>query len=123
MTCRTLRPLPGDACLRVSLTATCHTDGHCLVLGPRARTPHAHGKEDTMPTQVLVLGGGYAGVMAANRLSGSDDVAVTLVNPRPKFVERIRLHQLVGGSDDAVEPYDDVLAAGVEHGEVGVVLM
>ncbi len=68
-----------------------------------------------MPTtQVLVVGGGYAGVMAANRLSGRDDVAVTLVNPRPQFVERIRLHQLVGGSDDAVEAYDDVLAPGVQ---------
>ena len=66
-----------------------------------------------MPTQVLVVGGGYAGVMAADRLSGGDDVAVTLVNPRPEFVERIRLHQLVGGSDDAVEPLDDVLAARV----------
>jgi NADH dehydrogenase FAD-containing subunit len=66
-----------------------------------------------MPTQVLVVGGGYAGVMAADRLSGRDDIAVTVVNPRPEFVERIRLHQLVGGSDDAVEAFDDVLAPGV----------
>src|SRR3712207_448320 len=66
-----------------------------------------------MSTQVLVLGGGYAGVMAANRLTARPDVAVTLVNPRPQFVERIRLHQLVGGSDDAVEPFEDVLAPAV----------
>ena len=45
-----------------------------------------------------MIGGGYAGVMAANRLTQRDDVTVTLVNPRPSFVERIRLHQLVGGS-------------------------
>ncbi|MFP8903175.1 NAD(P)/FAD-dependent oxidoreductase [Streptomyces atacamensis] len=64
-------------------------------------------------TNVVVIGGGYAGVMAANRLTLRDDVAVTLVNPRPDFVHRVRLHQLVGGSDDAVVAYRDVLAGGV----------
>ncbi|MEU8386141.1 FAD-dependent oxidoreductase [Streptosporangium sp. NPDC048865] len=64
-------------------------------------------------TDVVVVGGGYAGVMAANRLTRRDDVTVTLVNPRPSFVDRIRLHQLVGGSDDAVTGYRDVLAEGV----------
>ena len=64
-------------------------------------------------TAVVVVGGGYAGVTAANRLTRRDDVTVTLVNPRPTFVERIRLHQLVGGSDDAVVGYDQVLAGRV----------
>ncbi len=63
-------------------------------------------------TDVVVLGGGYAGVMAANRLTQRDDVTVSLINPRPNFVERIRLHQLVGGSDDAVADYGEVLSAG-----------
>ena len=62
---------------------------------------------------VVVIGGGYAGVMAANRLASRDDLAVTLVNPRPQFVERIRLHQLAVGNDDAVVPYDRVLNGGV----------
>ncbi|MDV3130121.1 FAD-dependent oxidoreductase [Mycobacterium sp. 21AC1] len=62
---------------------------------------------------VVVIGGGYAGVMAANRLTQRDDVAVTLINPRPSFVERIRLHQVVSGSDDAVTGYGQVLGAGV----------
>ena len=62
---------------------------------------------------VVVVGGGYAGVMAANRLTKRDDVAVTLINPRPCFVERVRLHQLVGGSDDAVVDYSAVLADGI----------
>ncbi|MFF4033617.1 NAD(P)/FAD-dependent oxidoreductase [Streptomyces sviceus] len=66
-----------------------------------------------MSTEVLVIGGGYAGVMAANRLTLRDDVTVTLINPRPDFVERIRLHQLVGGSHDAVVPYRKVLAERV----------
>jgi NADH dehydrogenase FAD-containing subunit len=65
-------------------------------------------------TSVVVIGGGYAGVMAANRLTQRDDVAVTLINPRRTFVERIRLHQLAGGSDDAVVDYGKILAGGVE---------
>ncbi|MFC7880160.1 NAD(P)/FAD-dependent oxidoreductase [Isoptericola sp. NPDC057391] len=64
-------------------------------------------------TQVVVVGGGYAGVMAANRLSGRDDVAVTLVNAQPAFVERIRLHQRVAGSHDAVVDYREVLGSTV----------
>jgi len=61
-------------------------------------------------TNVVVIGGGYSGVMAANRLTQRDDVAVTLINPRPTFVHRIRLHQLVGGSNDAVVDYSEILA-------------
>ncbi|MEU2034473.1 NAD(P)/FAD-dependent oxidoreductase [Nocardia amamiensis] len=61
-------------------------------------------------TDVVVVGGGYAGVMAANRLTQRDDVTVTVINPRPVFVPRLRLHQLVGGTHDAVVDYEDVLA-------------
>ncbi|MFG1816217.1 NAD(P)/FAD-dependent oxidoreductase [Kribbella sp. NPDC049174] len=68
----------------------------------------------TENTDVIVVGGGYAGVMAANRLTRRDGVHVTLINPRPDFVERIRLHQLVTGSDDAVVDYQKILAGGVE---------
>ncbi len=64
-------------------------------------------------TDVVVIGGGYAGVTAANRLTQREGVTVTLINPRPNFVERIRLHQLVGGSDDAVESYGKVLSERV----------
>ncbi|MFJ2477484.1 NAD(P)/FAD-dependent oxidoreductase [Streptomyces sp. NPDC087659] len=67
----------------------------------------------TEQTHVVVIGGGYAGVMAANRLTLRDDVTVTLVNPRPDLVHRVRLHQLVGGSDDGVVAYRDVLAERV----------
>ncbi|MFD0290735.1 NAD(P)/FAD-dependent oxidoreductase [Streptomyces sp. NPDC127118] len=64
-------------------------------------------------TDVVVIGGGYAGVTAANRLAQRADVTVTLINPRPDFVERIRLHQLVGGSNDAVVDYGEVLAGNI----------
>lgn len=65
-------------------------------------------------TRVVVVGGGYAGVLAANRLRQRPDIDVTLVNPRPQFVERIRLHQLVAGDDDAIEDYSTVLADSVK---------
>lgn len=64
-------------------------------------------------TRVVVIGGGYAGVIAANRLRQRPDIDVTLINPRPEFVERIRLHQLLTGSDDAVVEYAEILSAGV----------
>ncbi|WP_039826563.1 NAD(P)/FAD-dependent oxidoreductase [Nocardia testacea] len=64
-------------------------------------------------TDVVVVGGGYAGVMAANRLTQRDDVTVTVINPRPVFVPRLRLHQLVGGTHDAVVDYKDILAERV----------
>ncbi|MDR7170138.1 NADH dehydrogenase FAD-containing subunit [Nocardia kruczakiae] len=63
--------------------------------------------------EVLVIGGGYAGVMAANRLTQRDDVRVTVINPRQVFVPRLRLHQLVGATHDAVVDYQDVLAEKV----------
>jgi NADH dehydrogenase FAD-containing subunit len=49
--------------------------------------------------QVVVVGGGYAGVMAANRLAGRSAGAleVVLVNERREFVERIRLHEHAAG--------------------------
>jgi NADH dehydrogenase FAD-containing subunit len=65
------------------------------------------------PTRILVIGGGYAGVAAANRLTRDAALDVTLVNERPVFVERIRLHQLAAGTDDAVVEYGKVLAPSV----------
>ncbi|KUI25196.1 NAD(P)/FAD-dependent oxidoreductase [Mycobacterium sp. GA-2829] len=66
-----------------------------------------------MNTRIVVVGGGYAGVMAANHLRQNPDVDITLVNPRPQFVERIRLHQLATGSDDAVVDFGTVLGDGI----------
>jgi NADH:quinone reductase (non-electrogenic) len=71
---------------------------------------------DTMTgkrTHVVVIGGGYAGTLAANHLRLRADVDVTLVNPRPKFVERIRLHQLVAGTHEATADYGTLLGEGI----------
>ena len=42
-----------------------------------------------------------------------DDVDITLVNPRPDFVERVRLHQFVAGTDDATIDYGTLLGEGI----------
>ncbi len=67
-------------------------------------------KADGERTHVVVLGAGYAGAMAANRLRRNRAVDVTVVNPQPFFVQRIRLHQFVSGTGDPQIAFDDVLA-------------
>lgn len=53
-----------------------------------------------MGTTAVVLGGGYAGVMAANRLAAAErpGLDTVLVNPGKRFVERIRLHEFAAGT-------------------------
>jgi NADH:ubiquinone reductase (H+-translocating) len=65
-------------------------------------------------THIVVIGGGYAGTLAANHLRlNADTVDITVVNPRPVFVERIRLHQLVAGSGSATVDYGTLLGEGI----------
>ncbi|GAU69304.1 putative oxidoreductase [Streptomyces sp. NBRC 110611] len=61
--------------------------------------------------RVVVVGAGYAGVMAANRLAtvGRSAASVTVVNPRPEFVERVRLHEHAVGVTNAVRPLSGLL--------------
>jgi NADH:ubiquinone reductase (H+-translocating) len=62
---------------------------------------------------VAILGGGYAGALAANHLRQRPDVDITLINPRPVFVERIRLHQLVADTGAATADYGTLLGDGI----------
>jgi NADH:ubiquinone reductase (H+-translocating) len=64
-------------------------------------------------THIVVIGGGYAGTLAANHLRLRADVEITLVNPRPVFVERIRLHQLAAGTGTAAVDYGTLLGEGI----------
>ena len=64
-------------------------------------------------THIVVIGGGYAGTLAANHLRLRADVDITLVNPRPVFVERIRLHQLAAGSGAAAVDYGTLLGKDI----------
>lgn len=62
--------------------------------------------------RVVVIGGGYAGTVAANRMSRK--AAVTVINPRPHFVQRTRLHQFAVGNHHASGDYRKLLAKGVD---------
>lgn len=66
-----------------------------------------------MRHRIIVLGAGYTGASAAGRLARRlrrDDVAITLVNAEPDFVERVRLHQLATGQDLKPRPLAKMFA-------------
>ncbi|RZQ62316.1 NAD(P)/FAD-dependent oxidoreductase [Amycolatopsis suaedae] len=67
----------------------------------------------TPKNRVVVIGGGYAGAVAANRLRKRADVDIAVVNPRPTFVDRVRLHQFVAGTGTAEAGYGTLLGEGV----------
>ncbi|MFF8942468.1 NAD(P)/FAD-dependent oxidoreductase [Streptomyces sp. NPDC014864] len=71
-----------------------------------------------MQHRIIVLGAGYAGAIAAGRLAGRlrrEEVALTLVNAEPDFVERVRMHQLAVGQDLKPRPFGEMFAGtGVE---------
>jgi len=63
--------------------------------------------------RIIVIGAGYAGAIAAGRLARRlrrEDVAITLVNPEPDFVERVRLHQLAVGQELRPRPFAEMFA-------------
>ncbi|MGC4934820.1 NAD(P)/FAD-dependent oxidoreductase [Gordonia sp. DT30] len=64
---------------------------------------------------VVIVGGGYAGTMAANRLSADESLGVVMINARDHFVERIRLHQWACDTGAARRDYSTVLAPGVRR--------
>ena len=66
----------------------------------------------TQTTNIIVLGGGYAGVMAALRLANKTkrlDTAITLVNALDYFVERPRLHEKATGTTLRNKPIAQML--------------
>ncbi|PBC71744.1 NADH dehydrogenase FAD-containing subunit [Streptomyces sp. TLI_235] len=66
-----------------------------------------------MQHRIVVLGAGYTGAVAAGRLAKRlhrEDVTITLVNPEPDFVERVRLHQLAAGQDLRPRPFGEMFA-------------
>ncbi|MFE3163080.1 NAD(P)/FAD-dependent oxidoreductase [Streptomyces sp. NPDC059224] len=66
-----------------------------------------------MQHRIVVLGAGYSGAIAAGRLARRlhrEDVAITLVNAEPDFVERVRMHQLATGQELRSRPLAEMFA-------------
>ncbi|MBK9749278.1 MAG: FAD-dependent oxidoreductase [Chloroflexi bacterium] len=63
-----------------------------------------------MSHQVVIIGGGYAGILAAQRLHAAQ---VTLINNRSTFTERIRLHQVAAGERRPEHAIPGLLRKGV----------
>ncbi|MFJ3294764.1 NAD(P)/FAD-dependent oxidoreductase [Streptomyces bacillaris] len=71
---------------------------------------HGHGHRQH---RIVVIGAGYAGAIAAGRLARRlrrEDVAITLVNAEPDFVERVRMHQLAVGQELRPRPFSEMFA-------------
>lgn len=68
-----------------------------------------------MTKRILVLGGGYAGTIAALRLSRARGVRITLVDARATFTQRIRNHEMLAGRSPATFAYRELLGRrGIE---------
>lgn len=62
------------------------------------------------PHKILILGGGYAGLMAASRATRAGSaVQVTLIDARPAFTQRIRLHETLAGRTPKTLDYASLL--------------
>src|SRR5438067_227237 len=74
-------------------------------------------KQQTQQTQteVVIIGAGYAGMLATVRLAGKlgrrrhDPVSITLVNASDVFVERLRLHEFAAHHPLKRRPIADIL--------------
>lgn len=69
-------------------------------------------REQTRKQKILILGGGYAGLIAAARIArksrpGAD---VTLIDARTEMVQRIRLHETLAGGTPKTLAYAPLLA-------------
>ncbi|MFH9765504.1 NAD(P)/FAD-dependent oxidoreductase [Streptomyces microflavus] len=63
--------------------------------------------------RIIVVGAGYSGAIASGRLARRlrrEDVAITLVNAEPDFVERVRMHQLAVGQELRPRPFSEMFA-------------
>ncbi|HEY3560692.1 MAG TPA: FAD-dependent oxidoreductase [Kribbella sp.] len=68
-----------------------------------------------MAQNIVVLGAGYSGLVAAKLAARRTGLPVTLVNARETFVERVRMHQVASGQQVPERPIRELLAGtGVE---------
>lgn len=74
----------------------------------------AHGGDTA---RVVVLGGGYAGALAANRLAGrlGRRARITVIEERDELVHRVRLHEVLAGGPGKAYPLAELLHREVHH--------
>jgi NADH dehydrogenase len=63
-------------------------------------------------TRIMVIGAGYAGMLATIRLAGKTrdlNIAITLVNASDVFVERVRMHQWAANQELPARPIAEML--------------
>src|SRR2546427_5264574 len=90
----------------------CHRPGTSLVSWSEAMNKRGVDMTEKT-THVVVLGAGYAGLMAAMRLANKTDsraVAITLVNATETFNKRVRNHQLISGQRLPERPLAQMLS-------------
>jgi NADH:quinone reductase (non-electrogenic) len=69
-------------------------------------------------THILVIGAGYAGMLATVRLAAKtrrQNVSITLINPAETFVERLRLHQYAANQPVRQRPIIGILRGTGVH--------
>ncbi len=66
-------------------------------LNQHDNSQHDNSQHDNSQQRIVIIGGGYAGMSTALRLTRNSQAEIHLVNPHARFVERIRLHEAASG--------------------------
>ena len=78
---------------------------------------------NTRKHRVVIVGGGYAGLMAAARIGRENKAEVTLVDGQPSFTHRIRLHETLAGAAPKTFGYARSLSLHIVTGRTHGVYM
>ena len=79
-------------------------------------TTYTERSTQTVP-QIIVIGAGYAGLLAARRLAlktEASDRSITLINQRETFAERTRFHQIASNQSPKLHQIRDLLPDDVQ---------
>ena len=76
------------------------------------------GMSPTHRTTIVIIGAGYAGIMAANRIASHPMATaltrVRLISASAHLVERIRLHEALRAEEDPVRPLSELLNPAID---------
>ena len=76
------------------------------------------GMSPTHRTTIVIIGAGYAGIMAANRIASHPKATaltrVRLISASAYLVERIRLREALRAEEDPVRPLSELLNPAID---------